>query len=58
MFYLTKFRFMHKHDNLSLSPSVYQTLAIKKNKKQNINKPSSLVQNNENDKDEKSTALL
>lgn len=58
MFYLTKFRFMHKHDSLSL----YQTLAIKKiktkTKQRNKNhKPSSLVQNNENAKDE-STVLL
>lgn len=56
MFYLTKFRFMHKHDSLSLT---FQTLAIKtKPTNQPSNQPSSLVQNSEDAKDEESTALL
>lgn len=54
MFYLTKFRFMHKHDSLSLSIRLWQ-LKKKQTKK---HKPSSLVQNNENAKDEESTVLL
>lgn len=35
MFYLTKFRFMHKHDSLSLSIRLWQLK--KKNKPKNIN---------------------
>lgn len=55
MFYLTKFRFMHKHDSLSLSIRLWQ---LKKKKQTKKHKPSSLVQNNENAKDEESTVLL
>lgn len=58
MFYLTKFRFMHKHGTLPLSHfSDFGNL--KKNKpNQPTKQASSLVRNSEDAEDEESTALL
>lgn len=60
MFYLTKFRVMHKHDSLSLSLSHFSDFGnLKKNKpNQPTKQASSLVRNSEDAEDEESTALL